>query len=332
MSSDIDDIYRKKGPSLPAILGVSFAVAAIVALFVWPRQKDEAEPESAPAAAPETAPQPAPAAQPAEAAVPAPAAQVPEAPAAVPFVTPEPEKIVETAAEAVALEKEGRIREARDYYAKALAGADDAKRPSVESELGRLNMELYTTARPGPGKVEYTVADGDSLAKLADRYVCPVTLIQKINHISDPSRIRPGQKLVILDHPKFDILVSKKSNTLTLSLDGAFFKKYTVVTGRDSGTPSGTYKMVDKIEHPSWWTEDGRSIPYGDKDNILGTHWLSLEATGETPRVSGIGIHGTWDNASLGTQSSAGCVRMRNADIEELFTMLPRGTPVKIVE
>ena len=73
-------------------------------------------------------------------------------------------------------------------------------------------------------------------------------------------------------------------------------------------------------------------IPYGDPANILGTHWLALEPTGDTPRVSGYGIHGTWDDTSIGKQSSAGCVRMRNSDVEELYVLLPRGTPVLIVE
>ena len=102
-------------------------------------------------------------------------------------------------------------------------------------------------------------------------------------------------------------------------------------TGANAKTPSGTWKMVDREEHPGWW-KDGRLIPYGDPENILGTHWLALEATGETPRVSGYGIHGTWDDTTLGKQSSAGCVRMSNADVRELFLFLPRQTPVTIVE
>ena len=100
-----------------------------------------------------------------------------------------------------------------------------------------------------------------------------------------------------------------------------------------SKTPAGTFKIVDKISEPPWWPGDGQPpIPYGDKRNILGTRWLAIEATGDTPRVRGYGIHGTWDDSSIGKQSSAGCVRMRNKDVEEVFMMMPRGTPVKIVE
>jgi lipoprotein-anchoring transpeptidase ErfK/SrfK len=48
--------------------------------------------------------------------------------------------------------------------------------------------------------------------------------------------------------------------------------------------------------------------------------------------VSGYGIHGTWDEASIGKAESAGCVRMRNAEVEQLYTLLPNGTEVAIEE
>ena len=57
-----------------------------------------------------------------------------------------------------------------------------------------------------------------------------------------------------------------------------------------------------------------------------------LVMIGLAPKVRGYGIHGTWDESTIGRQSSAGCVRMRNADVAEIFMLLPRGTPVTIVE
>jgi len=73
-------------------------------------------------------------------------------------------------------------------------------------------------------------------------------------------------------------------------------------------------------------------IPYGDKENVLGTRWISLTATGQTPKVRGYGIHGTWEPDTVGKQASAGCVRLLNPDVEELFLIVPMGTPVTIVE
>lgn len=43
-------------------------------------------------------------------------------------------------------------------------------------------------------------------------------------------------------------------------------------------------------------------------------------------------IHGSPDTVPMGIPGSIGCVRMRNADIVELFERVPPGTPVEIVE
>ncbi|MBQ3811830.1 MAG: L,D-transpeptidase family protein, partial [Kiritimatiellae bacterium] len=234
-------------------------------------------------------------------------------------------------ADAAESEKTGKLYDARDALLAALDKAGDDYAPALEQVLGRLATDIYFSPRPGPDKVVYAVREGDSLARLADRYVCPVALIMRANKVKEAKRIQPGQTLVFPDHPKFAVTVSKSKNTLLLTLNGKFFKRYAVGTGANAKTPAGTWKMVDREEHPGWW-KDGRMIPYGDPENILGTHWLALEPTGDTPRVSGYGIHGTWDNTSIGKQSSAGCVRMRNEDVEELYVLLPRGTPVLIVE
>jgi lipoprotein-anchoring transpeptidase ErfK/SrfK len=41
-------------------------------------------------------------------------------------------------------------------------------------------------------------------------------------------------------------------------------------------------------------------------------------------------IHGTPDSAEMGKPGSIGCIRMKNADIVELFELVPAYTPVEI--
>lgn len=43
-------------------------------------------------------------------------------------------------------------------------------------------------------------------------------------------------------------------------------------------------------------------------------------------------IHGTPDEAGVGTPGSHGCIRMRNRDVIELFDRVEQGTPVEIVD
>jgi len=80
-----------------------------------------------------------------------------------------------------------------------------------------------------------------------------------------------------------------------------------------------------KPEKPEWFRPGGGVIPYGDPGNLLGTRWMAIDSPG-------YGIHGTWEPETIGKQLSAGCIRMLNRDVEELYTIVPVGTPVKIVE
>jgi len=317
----LDDIYRERRFPWPAaVLGV-LVLAAALWFFLRPGR---GKADGADAAATNEV---------AAAAASAPAAAQPAAPAQ-PVVAGDltEEDFRKALADAKALDDQGKLYDEREVLLAALAKAGSDFAPALERTLGALSTRIYLEPRPGPDKVEYVVKGGDALSAIASRFVCPKELIMEANGIKDPTRIRPGQRLVFPDHPAFAVRVSKSLNTLELTLGGRFFKKYVVGTGQNAKTPAGTFVVKDKIEHPDWWSESGKVIPYGDPANVLGTHWLALEATGETPRVSGYGIHGTWDDTTLGRQSSAGCVRMSNSDVRELFLFLPRQTPVTIVE
>ena len=216
-----------------------------------------------------------------------------------------------------------------------LALLDDASasgaRARIESRLGEIDIELVTTPHAMPEKIDYAIAAGDQIRTIARRYGTTRDLVIKSNGIRNPDVIKVGDRLRILDNVSFAILVNKTSNDLLLTMNGKFFKRYTVSTGKYGKTPVGTFKITVKEVEPIWYI-DGRQIPYGDKENILGTRWMAIEATGDTMPASGYGIHGTWEPDSLGRQASAGCVRMRNSDVEELFMIVPEGTPVTIVE
>jgi lipoprotein-anchoring transpeptidase ErfK/SrfK len=50
----------------------------------------------------------------------------------------------------------------------------------------------------------------------------------------------------------------------------------------------------------------------------------------DTPEAQGFGIHGTDDPGSIGKDASQGCVRLRNEEVEQLFTWVSVGTRVEI--
>jgi lipoprotein-anchoring transpeptidase ErfK/SrfK len=236
-------------------------------------------------------------------------------PTAVPAPVPTPEPANEKLQAALALKREGKLADARA----ALLALDLSDQTAAA--LNEIDTQILFTATPAPEKVDYTIQAGDALGKLAQKYGTTIELIRKANNITG-DKIRIGDRLRIYQG-KFAVEVSKTANTLTVTDSGKFFKRYRVGTGQFAKTPVGEFKITSRIENPPWYRSDGKTIPFGDPENILGTHWLGLNAPG-------YGIHGTWDTNSIGKQASAGCVRLLNDEVAELYIMLPIGTPVTI--
>lgn len=258
----------------------------------------------------------------------------PVAPAvAVPVVTnattPSADQLAE---EADALSKAGKPSEAREKWLGSLAATpDEVLRSKVEAKLAAVNLELIRKPWPMAEKLDYVVQAGDSVKSIAGKNGTTVELIVQANELKRPDVIYPGKRLRVFSG-KMAIVVSKARNDLLLTANGRFFKRYRVGTGKYDRTPLGTFVVTDRIKEPVWWRDDGKTVPFGDKENILGTRWMAMKATGATPAVTGYGIHGTWDNDSIGKSESAGCIRMKNEDVEELFELVPIGTSVTIGE
>ena len=196
--------------------------------------------------------------------------------------------------------------------------------------VGELNTHLFTSDAPSLRKTSVTVKNGDALANFATRKTT-VRAIQRQNKIPLTSRnIRAGQQLTYFTGP-WKLTVFKKDFIMVLEHKDQFFKFYDVGLGKDNRTPSGIFLIKGKQENPPYYHPDGRIIPFGKPDNIIGTRWMRLvkKADGSYDRI---GIHGTADPESVGKASSAGCVRMRNAEVEELFDLLPDSSVEVIIK
>ncbi|MCK5850128.1 MAG: L,D-transpeptidase family protein [Kiritimatiellae bacterium] len=233
------------------------------------------------------------------------------------------------------LEAGGALIQARDKYLSVLSQHSRNQRmvALAENALARINIELVTTPRMSPEKKIYVIKRGDIVEKIVRKHKTTVDLFMKSNNLKDPNVIRIGDRMVVFTG-KFTVTVSKKKCDLVVFVNNRFFKRYSVGTGKYGRTPAGTFIISDKEKEPVWW-RNSKAIPYtGDPEgeNILGTRWMTLRATGQTDDIRGYGIHGTWLEDSIGKAESAGCVRMRNKDVEELYMLLPLNTPVTIVD
>ena len=117
------------------------------------------------------------------------------------------------------------------------------------------------------------------------------------------------------------IEINIPSHTLGLYIGGEKIREYPVCVGtKDTVTPQGQYSVVYKTTDPYWLNKDV-VVPPGPQ-NPLGIRWIGMSKS--------LGIHGNNNPESIGTSASAGCIRMYNRDIKELYELVPVNTPVII--
>jgi lipoprotein-anchoring transpeptidase ErfK/SrfK len=95
-------------------------------------------------------------------------------------------------------------------------------------------------------------------------------------------------------------------------------------------TPAGQYSIANKAINPAWHVPNspwagklaGKVIPGNDPTNPIKARWLGV--------YDGVGIHGTADDASIGSNASHGCIRMHIPDVEKLYDEVPVGSAIYI--
>ena len=225
--------------------------------------------------------------------------------------------------EASRLTEENKLLEAQEVYKQLLVEHPESKLVRESRvELDKLNIRILFSPTPTEDSIFYEVKTGDTLNKIAKNFGTTVELIMKSNNFKN-SLIRPGMRLKI-SKAKYDILIDKSQNILVLKSNGEVFKTYTVSTGADNSTPVGTYEIENKLINPVWY-KAGVIVPSGSPENILGSRWMGFT-------IPGYGIHGTTDESTIGRHITAGCVRMKNIDVEELYSIVPIGTEVTIID
>ena len=118
------------------------------------------------------------------------------------------------------------------------------------------------------------------------------------------------------------VLVSIPDRKLAVLEGGNVVATFPVAVGaKASPSPTGEFQIVSRVPNPTYY-RPGQVIPSG-KDNPVGTRWVGLN-------LKGYGIHGTNAPRSIGHAASHGCIRLRNRDMERLFTMLRVGDVVEI--
>jgi lipoprotein-anchoring transpeptidase ErfK/SrfK len=219
---------------------------------------------------------------------------------------------------------EGRLADGRKIYQDALSGLENNPQAfsDAKKKIEELNMKIMFSPTIDENSEEYEVKPGDSLTKISKKYAVTIDLIKKANNL-EGDNLRLGQKLKIIT-AKFSLYIDKSQNILELRVKDNVIKTYVISTGTNNSTPVGEFKVINKLVDPTWFRA-GAVVAPGDEKNALGARWLGLD-------VKGYGIHGTIEPDKMGQQVTLGCVRMLNDDVIELYSLVPVGTAVTIVD
>jgi hypothetical protein len=130
------------------------------------------------------------------------------------------------------------------------------------------------------------------------------------------------------------LLVRQGQRVVELHRGGDMIRSWPIAVGTGgSPTPTGTFTIGAKRFEPTWvnpaldrWGKDMPARIGPGPDNPLGARALNWNRPGGGDTL--IRFHGTPNEASIGTASSNGCVRMFNTDVIELYDLVGSGTTI----
>jgi len=150
------------------------------------------------------------------------------------------------------------------------------------------------------------------------------------------NQVRADLRRVTVDYPTNEapgtIIVDTPNTYLYLILGGGKAIRYGIGVGREGFTWSGVKSVERKAEWPDW-TPPPEMIarsPYlprfmaGGATNPLGARAMYLSG-------SFYRIHGTNAPSTIGSRATAGCIRMANEDVIDLYDRVKVGTKVVVL-
>ena len=137
------------------------------------------------------------------------------------------------------------------------ADLDDA----LARRLGTLNVMRLFTLRSAQWVREVTVKRGDSATRIAAENGSTLASFVKLNG-GKVEKMVIGRTVFVLNHPRFNLVVHRRTRTADLSLNGKFFKRYDLiggVTGKE-----GAYELPQRLRN-FWYNTLGVQLTEVDR-------------------------------------------------------------------
>ena len=235
---------------------------------------------------------------------------------------------------------EGQWARAADLLSELLSLELDAPWPADRATLAAWSAalrEAQTNHRFDPKgdwpSIDMTVEPGDSLTAMRVRaiesrpaLVVSTDLIDRVNGIRG-RYLQEGQVVRVPTDPVRTLVDLSARWVLVFFGDEVAAAYECGVGAEETPTITGSFVIGTKRRDPPWLRVGHEPVPFGDPENPLGTRWLGwFDDNGRTS----YGFHGTWEPETVGTASSLGCIRFVNEEVEELYDLLPRQSPVHV--
>ena len=151
------------------------------------------------------------------------------------------------------------IEQLRSLPGNPAADLDD----SLARRLGVLNMRRLFGPGKSPWTTEIVVKRGDNATRIAYEHGSTLASFAKLNG-GDVEKVVLGRKMIVMDHPRFSLVVHRLTKTADLSLNGKFFKRYYLKA--DVKGEVGAYEVPERIRH--LFTEKGIMLDTEDRAEL----------------------------------------------------------------
>lgn len=198
--------------------------------------------------------------------------------------------------------------------------------------LGEMNVDRLFSRSPMPGKRDYIVKSGDSLAKIEKGSLTTIPFLKRLNNLSSLN-LQPGDRLVY-QPLEFELEVRLADEVLTVrqkaaaGLDPIFFKNYRLTAVVVS--PVFPKVLKTQIQEKPAWVGD-RKVLATDPQYAFARK--QLLTTGR-PGRPGVLFRPDSERVSVpvgGVTAVLQGIFLDDGDLEELSTILRTGTPVVIL-
>jgi len=235
---------------------------------------------------------------------------------------------------AAGLLKEGSFHEAREALFRMVQQfPDSAAAPEAKRIIGEINMDELFSREPVPGKRDYIVQPGDSLALIATRQNTTMDLLIRLNGLMGAT-LHPGDHLTVLP-VSFNLVVDASAKTVTLRRVAGekevFFKEYQAT---DLRLPAGMKLPAEMEIKGKSAMLDGRAVLSTDPRYAEADKWLPGSRAGvvlRTPPPPEPAPAPGPDGRPAPPPAPPPGIFLSREDLEEMFALVRNGSKLYLI-